>query len=314
MSERSILLELDGSAQTRYAAEVAWTLGQAAGFRVDAQHVVDSLAAWDFLAFDIAGFIGSGPYFEAHDSMRGCLSSIGKNLIDVYKQLADKNGIDGEAFLDEGSTIREICFRAAGYDLVVMGHIPTGMQSPNEDKRKLPRRSITETLTHYLPRPMLLVQDRTPMWQRARILLGSGHVAPELLSSCIRFINSLDLELSVRYLFRADGTGSGADRTAPDGLRATADITKSVPELIGKHIDVRSEHDFNDYLKQDAEQEHDTLLVVPVVEANGARKTSFDISPDVMVRYLNHPAVLFWMESAEVEKPVEAGKSVSTAV
>src|SRR6185437_6912532 len=142
MSDGSILLELDGSAQARYAAEVAWSIGKATNVRVDALHVVDSLAAWDFLAFDIAGFIGSGPYFEAHDKMRDCLTAIGTNLIEVYSKLAKQNGIEGQTFLDDGSTIREICARAKDYDVVIMGHQGTGMGSPDEDKRKLPRRSV----------------------------------------------------------------------------------------------------------------------------------------------------------------------------
>ena len=311
----SILLELDGSAQARYAAEVAWQLGQRAEVGVDAQHVVDSLAAWDFLAFDIAGFIGSGPYFEAHDTMRGCLTTIGQNLMNVYSKLAKQNGISGESYLDDGATIREICWRAKDYDIIVMGHHPTGMGSPNEDKRKLPRRSVTEAMTHYSPRPLLLVQDRCRLWQNARILLGSANVPNDLLSNCVDFINRMFMEPSVRYLFSADGSAASAERTAHDGLRATDDITRAIPELAGKSIDVRSAKDVNEYFQQDAEEESaDTLMVVPVIEVNGVRKTSFGLHPDVMVRYLNHPAVLFWIEGTEPEPAAEPSKSVSTAV
>ena len=313
MSDGSILLELDGSAQARYAAEIAWSMGRATSVSVDAQHVVDSLSAWDFLAFDIAGFIGSGPYFEAHELMRESLAKVGRNLIDVYTQLAQKNGITGEAYLDEGSTIREICFRSKDYEIVVMGHQPSGMESPEGDKRKLPRRSVTETLTHYVPRPLLLVQDRCPLWTKARILLGKQDVSPEVLSSCVQYITSLSVEPFLRFLFPADKS-SKSERTSPNGLKAAADISKSIPELSEKNIDARSATDINEYLRQDAEQEGDVLLVVPVVEMNGKRVTSFGLTPEEIVRYLNHPAVLFWMESSEPEKASAPNKSVSTAV
>src|SRR5271155_3664113 len=121
MSEKSILLGLDGSAQARYAAELAWSMAKIGSMRVDAQHVIDSLASWDFLNFDIAGFIGSGPYFEAHETMRSTLQELGQNLISAYRSIAEQNGVVSEVFLDEGTTIREISQRAKKHDLVVIG-------------------------------------------------------------------------------------------------------------------------------------------------------------------------------------------------
>lgn len=313
MSDSSILLELDGSAQARYAAEVAWSIGKTINCNVDAQHVVDSLAAWDFLSFDIAGFIGSGPYFEAHETMRDCLTKVGKNLIEVYMQLAKKNSVEGEPYLDEGSTIREICFRAKDYGLVVMGHQPTGMQTPGEDKRKLPRRSITEALTHYVPRPLLLVQDRCRLWSKARILLGGQTVPKETLLACWQFINALSIEPYVRLLFNVE-KGASMDRTSPDGMRAADDLTKLLPDLPGKNIDAKSVPDINEFLREDAEKEGDILLIIPVIEREGRRVTAFGITPEEMVRYLNHPAALFYMPETTAETPTVESKSVSTAV
>jgi nucleotide-binding universal stress UspA family protein len=314
MSDGSILLELDGSAQARYAAEVAWMLGKSSNSRVDALHVIDSLSAWDFLGFDIAGFIGSGPYFEAHETMKGCLETIGKNLIDVYSKLAKQNQVEGDAFLDEGSTIREICKRAADYDVVIMGHQSTGMGSPDEDNRKLPRRSVVETLTYYIPRPLMVVQDRCRLWTKARILMGSGTIPAEQLQECVNFINSINAEPTVRFLFTDTGLKTKKELTPPDGARAITDITKAVPQLKGCKIDSRTSPDANQYLQTDAEQESDVLLVVPIAEQNGWRMSSFGLTPDVMVRYLNHPAILFWMVEGE-EKPAEkSSKSVTTTV
>jgi nucleotide-binding universal stress UspA family protein len=313
MSDKSILLELDGSAQARYAAEVAWSIAQAVNCNVDAQHVVDSLAAWDFLSFDIAGFIGSGPYFEAHETMKECLTKVGRNLIDVYGQLAKKNNIEGEAYLDEGSTIREICFRAKEYGLVVMGHQPTGMQSPGEDKRKLPRRSVTEALTHYVPRPLLLVQDRCRMWTKARIVMGAQSIPAETLQACWQLINDLSVEPYLRVVLHRDKP-TKMDKTAADGIKAADDFSKYLPDLPKKSIDVRSVEDIDDYLREDAEKEGDVLIIVPVVEVDGIRRTGFGVTPEHMVRYLNHPAILFYMPQTAPEAPAAESKSVSTAV
>lgn len=312
MSQKGILLGLDGSAQSRYAAEVAWALAKAGKMRVDAQHVVDSLAAWDFLAFDIAGFIGSGPYFEAHETMRNTLQSIGEHLIDVYRSLAQQNEIEGEAFLDEGTTIREISWRAKDYELVVLGQRSTGMQSPEEDQRKLPRRSLAESLTHYCPRPLLVVQDRVKPWQKLRIMVAAEPAPVDLVKGCVEFAEKLGIKPSMRILHAAKPGEQASDKTAPNGLKATQDITKSVPQL--KEIDVRTTGDINQYWKEDAEQDPETLLVIPVTEVNGIRMTPYGTTPDVIVRYLNHPAVLFWMHGNVEDRDAEREKTASGAV
>jgi nucleotide-binding universal stress UspA family protein len=315
MSEDKILLGLDGSAQSRYAAELAWAMAKTGNMNVDALHVVDSLAAWDFLAFDIAGFIGSGPYFEAHETMRNTLTEIGRNLIEVYRSLAAQQNVKGEAFLDEGATIREICWRAKDYSVVIMGQQSTGMQSPAEDQRKLPRRSIAESLTHYCPRPLLVVQDRCKPWTKMRIMSGAEHPPQNLLIGVVQFAKKLNIEPTMRILYANHaGKAELSDKTNPDGMRALTDVTNAIPELSGNKVDVRTTADINEYWKQDAAEDPETLLVIPVTEVNGVRQTPFGTTPDVIVRYLNHPAVLFWMEGKAPDRDSEPAKSATGAV
>jgi nucleotide-binding universal stress UspA family protein len=311
MSEKKILLGLDGSAQSRYAAELAWAIAKSGEMRVDAQHVVDSLAAWDFLAFDIAGFIGSGPYFEAHETMRTTLHDIGQNLIDVYRSLAQQNGIEGEAYLDEGTTIREICHRAKDTELVVLGQRSTGMQSPDEDQRKIPRRSVAESLTHYCPVPLLVVQDRCKPWTKMRIMLSSSAAPLDLVRECVEFAKKHGMEPSARIVYTESGSSTLAQ---PNSSKVVAEITKFVKGLSEKQVDVRTTSDINEYWKTDAEEDPETLLVIPVTEVGGIRRTPFGTTPDFVVRYLNHPAVLFWMHGMVEEQRAESEKSVSSAV
>jgi nucleotide-binding universal stress UspA family protein len=317
MAHKSILLGLDGSAQSRYAAELCWAMSKMSGYKVDAQHVVDSLAAWDFLAFDIAGFIGSGPYFAAHETMRNSLFTIGQTLVEVYKGLAEAQSIQGETYLDEGTTIREICWRAKEHDLVVLGHRSTGMQSPDEDKRKFPRRSIAELVTHYSPRPLLLVGDRVKLWTKVRFMLGSGQVPSDLITSCVEFTSKFSMEPSVRYVFTNDKSEAPIEmeKTNPDGMRVVTDLRKLVPQLANARFDVKTTDDVNQFLKNDAEHaEDDTLLIVPVTNVSGRRRTSLGPSPDVLVRYLNHSAILFWMEEEDSsDDKVGEGAAASSA-
>jgi nucleotide-binding universal stress UspA family protein len=310
MAKKSLLLGLDGSAQSKYAAEIAWSLAKTGNMKITAQHVIDSLAAWDFLCFDIAGFIGSGPYFTAHEAMRNSLHSIGETLIDVYKSMAQPHKIDTECFLDEGTTIREISNRAKEHDLVIIGHRPTGMQSEDEDQRILPRRSTAETLTYYSPKPLLVVQDRIKPWTNMRLLLSTAQVPSQLLNSFVDFASSVSITPEVRYLVTSDPDANiSDDKASTDALKLSKDLTKLVPGLAKSKIDAKAIGNINHYMRDDAEIDPDTLPVVPVFNIAGIRKTCLGVTPDTLVRYLSHPAILFWIE----EVPVKASKLEKTS-
>ncbi|MBX9573127.1 MAG: hypothetical protein K2X77_29790 [Candidatus Obscuribacterales bacterium] len=98
----------------------------------------------------------------------------------------------------------------------------------------------------------------------------------------------------------------------PEAKQTIDDLTKLVPALKGLKVDVRKTSNLNRFWQADAEKDPSSLLVVPVTEMGGVRKTTFGTSPDTIVRYLNHPAVLFWMEETEVEIPKE--EKASSAV
>ncbi|MBX9689702.1 MAG: universal stress protein [Candidatus Obscuribacterales bacterium] len=303
MSGQSILLSLDGAAQSRYAAELCWMLAKANNMSVDAQHVVDSLAAWDFLNFDIAGFIGSEPFFEAHETMLQCLTSIGESLTQAYEGQAAGHAIAGNTYLDEGTTIREICWRAKDHTLVAIGQRSTGMNSPEEDKRRLPRRSIAESLTYYCPRPLLVVQDRCEPWTKMKIVLSSLRVPSSLLESCLNFAKQMKMEAQIRLVLLTDSSSieveSDSVETCAEAKALMDDLSRLLPAVEGLKVDVKRAGNLNRYWRFDAEENDNALLVVPVTEIAGVRKTTFGTSPDTIVRYLNHPAVLFWMAEQE---------------
>lgn len=318
MSSDSILLSLDGSVQCRYAAELCWSIAKANKMTVEAQHVVDSLAAWDFLNFDIAGFIGSEPYFEAHETMLNCLNAIGESLTEAYEGQAAGHEIPGATHLDEGTTIREICWRAKEHSIVAIGQRSTGMGSPEEDKRRLPRRSVAESLTYYCPRPLLVVQDRCEPWTKMRILLSSMRVpSSSLLSSCIDFARKVNVEAQLDVVLVSDGGGSDRETcsldSCPEAKVLIDDVHKLVPATSKLKVAVTRTGSLNRFWGLDAEADPDSLLVVPVSEASGVRRTVFGTTPDTVIRYLNHPAVLLWMEELEVELTKEEAASALQA-
>lgn len=312
MSKKSLLLSLDGSAQSRYAAELVWEMSKAGSYKVEAQHVVDSLAAWDFLNFDIAGFIGSGPYFEAHETMRNCLQSIGENLVDAYQVQAKSLGIEGECNLDDGTTIREICWRAKDVDLVAIGQRSTGVESAKEDKRVLPRRSIAETLAYYCPKPMLVLMDRCPMPKRLKIMLSELRIPSSLIASCLDFAKNLNLEVELCLLI-VTAERSSAESAEREAKQLLEDLQKLLPGLAKFKTDVVHTESLDNYWKEDleSEQSEGSLIVVPVASYGGIRKTCFGTAPDVLIRYQNHPCMLFWMDE-EIVAESSAARAAST--
>ena len=121
MKTNSYLLVLDGSAESRAAAFLAWKLAKQSGARVVAQHVIDIPAVANLLPFRKAGFIGSGPYMEAREHTVAELRSVAETLMLSYQAQAEGHNIDMETYIDEGDPAEEICKRAEAHELLIVG-------------------------------------------------------------------------------------------------------------------------------------------------------------------------------------------------
>ncbi len=101
MTENSILLALDGSAESRYAAEVAWMIAEGTGCDIVAQYVIDSHAMWSMLIHHKAGFIGSGMYIATGELMLTQLREIGKAIADAYERFVPES-VKSETIFSRG--------------------------------------------------------------------------------------------------------------------------------------------------------------------------------------------------------------------
>ena len=121
MNGTSYLLAIDGSEESRNAANFTWELASQSGARVTAQHVVDTQAAWRFLSHDRAGFVGSGVYMEAREKITDALYAIAESIMLSYTCQIDSRALEYETYIDSGDPATEITRRAQQHDLVVMG-------------------------------------------------------------------------------------------------------------------------------------------------------------------------------------------------
>ncbi|HMX46016.1 MAG TPA: universal stress protein, partial [Candidatus Obscuribacter sp.] len=102
MNGPSYLLTIDGSAESRSAAYFAWELARQTEARVAAQHVVDTRAIWQFLSYDLPGFIGSGVYLDAKERITEVMKSVAESLMLAYTSQVSELSDNHETYIDEG--------------------------------------------------------------------------------------------------------------------------------------------------------------------------------------------------------------------
>ncbi|MFA7338586.1 MAG: universal stress protein [Candidatus Obscuribacterales bacterium] len=175
MKTGSYLLVIDGSQASRSAAHFAWQLASLTNSRVDAQHVVDTADIWRFLSYDLAGFIGSGPYMDARQRITQIQRSIADALMLSYSSQAGGQALAFETFIDEGDPACEITKRAIDYDLVLLGFHARGSN--------LRSKILFEEVAKLCPCPLLVVRDVVKRWSKMQIFITSDMAGPETIQS-----------------------------------------------------------------------------------------------------------------------------------
>jgi|688.fasta_scaffold428831_2 hypothetical protein len=117
-----ILLEVDGSADSLAAVNVAILLTSLAPqSTVAAQCVLDTPGIWKLLGLQDPGLVGSGPYFQAFESIRNSLRDLAETVLESY-QARCNNACFAEILIDEGDWLSSVVERAeALHPLVIVG-------------------------------------------------------------------------------------------------------------------------------------------------------------------------------------------------
>lgn len=181
MKRMSILLSINGSAESRSAAHIAWQIAKQTGAKITAQHVIDSLAVWKFLSYTSSGFIGSGPYMEASERINEALRSISESLLLSYESQTEGQGLQSQSCIDEGDIVSSICQRAKDHDLVIVG------SSLGQARDEL------VDLSKKCPSPLLVIQKSTSAWSRICVLLTDETVNEDTIWNISEFGSALGL-------------------------------------------------------------------------------------------------------------------------
>ncbi len=298
MQKLSILLGLSGSEQSKFAAEVAWNLAERTNGRILAQHVIDSRTMWEVLRNDKPGFIGSGPYIAAYESICTSLKSLANSLTEKFEAVSQGRNISVETAVDEGSPVQAICARAKFHDLVIVGHQPRHLQARAREHCNYIRYAVAEGLAHECPRPLLVVQREVNAWKSMTILLSIDHVNFSFISACLEMAAFLGVQPNVVVL-------AGGKHEEPP-LQFLKDLKDAAPGLAHVPVQVKVFSGFSvddsyslrhpEELQLDWYPEDDTLLVIPTRASGGERITIFDTTPDLFVRNLTLPSIMMWPE------------------
>lgn len=119
----NILLEIDGSADCLAAVQVAMSLMcMMPQSKVVAQYVLDTPAVWSFLGMGEPGLVGSGPYFQAFESIKTSLRDLAETVLESYQARYDNIKCFSEVIIDEGEWLSTVAQRAKMLQpLVIVG-------------------------------------------------------------------------------------------------------------------------------------------------------------------------------------------------
>ncbi len=298
MHKMSILLALSGSEQSYQAAELAWRLAKQADANLVAQHVVDTRTAWALLGNSRPGFIGSGLYVAAYESLCNSLRELAKKLADKYESMASAVKIKSDCLIDEGNPVHEICQRAKDHDLVITGHEPSETKAIDRERGQYVRLSIAEGLANHCPRPLLVVQGEWQPWKTLKILVSVDHLNIEYIRACMQTASLLGLQSELVCL------ATGVREESPENL--IRDLREAHKELENMSIEVALFGDFEiedgaslwsrKPVRVELDAYSDNLVVIPTREIGGKRITIFGSSPEMFIQHLTLPNILLFPE------------------
>ena len=298
MAKHSILVALSGSEQSRFAAEMAWKLAKKIDAEVTAEHVIDSRTIWQLLRSDKPGFVGSGPYIAAYETVIESLKSLANKLTMEYEAKAEGAGVVGPCLIKEGNPVEVLSRDARDHDLLVIGHLPSGLRTADSELTQYIRYSIAEGVAHESSVPVLIVQSQALSWESMTIVSEIDHVNATYIRSCVKLAKMLGLKPRLEFC------GTGMREEAPDKFRK--DVLEMIPEI--KDLDIDLEYFMGDAaiarkelfhgreMNEIVEIPSETLFVLPTRGIARDRITVFGMEPHDFIRSLTLPCLLLWPE------------------
>jgi nucleotide-binding universal stress UspA family protein len=189
---KRILVGIDTSEHSRVAQAYAFALARRLGATLIGLHVVDIVSIEGSFFHDISGSLGLEPYLDFSSKMREVLTARGRAVVEQFCEAARREGLAAEPLLDMGVVANQICERAKGADLVVIGHrgvherFSTGLLG-----------STAESVARKSPRPLFVSPMRLREIRTLALAYDGSERASKAMHAAAEFATELGAPLSV---------------------------------------------------------------------------------------------------------------------
>jgi nucleotide-binding universal stress UspA family protein len=298
MHKPKILLSIDGSVQSKYAATVCFNLAKKTGAQITAQHVIDSKGVRQFISYEKPGLLGEKCYEASCQAIVKELKLLAGELETVFRKQAAQSKVTAGFVVDEGDAIEEISRRSMSQDLVMIGHRHQPIMPHELYRRQFMRLSIAESLAQDLHRPLLIVQDQIDLWDSMTILTSPDYLDADYFDACLDLAHKFQLNSKIVCLASSDNLDNAKQKvaqfTAEVVLRAEVPFEVLNIEEIATNIGGYLHK--NHILRSDIEFFKGSLTVMPTMQVSGKRHTLLQDSPAMLVRFLSLPSMLLLPE------------------
>src|SRR5713226_4292650 len=189
---KQILIGVDTSEHSRNAQAYALYLARRLGASLIGLHVVDIVSIEGSFFHDISGSLGLEPYLDFSSKMREVLTERGKTVLDAFTNAASREGVPAEVVLDMGIVANQICERAKGADLVLIGH-----RGINERFSTGLLGGTAESVARKCPRPVFISPMKFEEINRPALAYDGSERACKAMAAAADFASELKVPLTV---------------------------------------------------------------------------------------------------------------------
>lgn len=297
MKNTRILVAVDSSQASKYAAEAAWKIAEHTGCTADAIMVINPETIWDFIGGKQPGFVGLDSYFPAYEKILDQMIRLADTVAENYEADAAKRQIRGKFQVVVGDPRDQIARLSHNVALVVTGHMPRP-EAEIVNQSSFVKLSMAEQLANDSAAPLLVVQRPPSTWKSSTILMCPDHINENYLSDVVGLSRQLSLDPEILCLC----TGANEE----GWVELTKDLREANPVLQDVTIGVTMAQS-NPLWATDsywsAPTDHpihmrdSTVLVVPTRKIENRRITMFGNPSELWVRFVSEPpAVMFFPE------------------
>jgi nucleotide-binding universal stress UspA family protein len=289
---QSILVALDGSQESLFAADIAASLAKRKQAGITGMTVVDTQALWEIAGQDLPGIIGSGPYIVAYQLIESSLRSVAETLMVAFESRVADHCISTQALVDEGDIVEHILKRAEHHGIVVMGH-KSRSRRHTIHKRRYFHSSICQLVADSCPVPLLIVQGPAKLWDRSTLLLSAETYNSATMKAFVDFALSSGVQAQI--------VCTGRSKTIDEMIKVVqADIDRIMPNapitLVGKRL-----YELEKFFSSVRAGDGETLFVLTTCDTEQGRKVCTGESLDYVIRDVARAYTLFLPPTAAAQ-------------